>query len=421
TSNPTIKFLPWVLSSAPSITALQSLPSRGVDSLNNVEQISISNPLTGDYQITVIAKNMATPQQAYSIAWQYDLANDFSFTYPVKGDQLFPLNNNLIRWETGLTGAASIQSSINDGAWETIASNIDLSKKYYSWFSPNSIGTVQLRMVMGQNMPTTDTVALAPIISAKTGFNCPDSFLLYWQKLPVKNYQVYRLGQQYQEPFLSVSDTTVIFQKWNVSNQVFTVAPILPNNIIGLRGYALDYTKQGIGCYVKGFIADPSGLKNAQLSLQLGTIYQIKKVVFEKQTPSGFASVFSISPVINDQINAIVTATNGLNIYRAKIELENGSILYSSQEQVLIFDGNPFYLFPNPAPSGSILKLMSENVDNLDIVLSDIMGKKLLVQKINSYLEGIQLPLIPQGIYYVSIVQNGKIIKTYPLIVTKYK
>lgn len=418
-SNPSAKILPWVLSSLPNITALNSLPIRAKDSLNNVEQISISQPLAGNYQIAVIARNIVTSNQAYSIAWQYDLASDVNFTYPVKGDQFIPLKNNLIRWETANTGSGNLLASFNNGPWETIASNIDVSKKYYSWSCPDRIGLVQLKIDLGTSAVISDTVVLAPIISAKTGFNCSDSFLLYWQKLPVKNYQVYRLGQQYQEPYLTVADTAVIFQKWNVSNQVFTVAPVFANNITGLSGYALDYTKQGIGCYIKSFIADPSGLKNAQLSLQLGTIYQIKKIDFEKLTPTGYSTVYSVNSNFNNQINAIVAATNGLNIFRAKIELENGAIIYSNPEQVLIFNGNPFYLFPNPAPSGSLLKLMSDNPDNLQLMITDLMGKKIHVQKISSYLESIQLPLIPQGIYYVSVLQAGTILKTFPLIVTK--
>ena len=418
-SNPSQKILPWVLSVQPNLLALQSTAVRGLDSLNNVEQISISNPLVGNYQISVIAKNMVTTSQAYSIAWQYELANDFNITYPVKGDQIIPLQQNIIRWETPFVGTGSLQASFNNGAWETVASNIDLSKKYFSWFSPDSIGLVQLKMKIGTTEMVSDTVTIAPIISAKTGLNCPDSFLLFWPKLPVKNYQVFRLGQEYQEPFLTVSDTSVVFQKWNVSNQVFTVAPVFANNLTGLKGYALDYTQQGIGCYVKGFIADPSGLKNAQLSLNLGTIYQVKKVDFEKQTNTGYTSVYSINSNIKNQIQAIVPASNGLNFYRAKIELENGKMVYSNPEQVLIFDGNPFYVFPNPAPSGSLLKLMSENPDNLQLLITDLMGKKILLQKISSYIEYIQLPLIPQGIYYVSIMQSGKILKNYPLIVTK--
>lgn len=418
-SNASVKILPWVLSSMPDATALKNLPTRAVDSLNNVEQITVKNPLPGAYQISVIADKIITSNQAYSIAWQYDLSNDFNFSYPVKGNQIIPLKNNIVRWETAITGTANLEASINNGAWKTIAANLDLSKKYYSWFSPDSIGIVQFKMTTLNNSFVSDTVAIAPIVSAKTGLNCPDSFLLYWQRLPVKNYQVYRLGQEYQEPFLKVADTTVVFQKWNLSSQVFTVAPIFANNIIGLNGYALDYTKQGIGCYVKGFIADPSGLKNAQLRLELGAIYQIKKVDFQKLSPSGYQTVYSINTNFTNLISAIVDATKGLNFYRAKIELQNGSILFSNPEQVLIFDGNPFYLFPNPAPSGSQLKFMSDNPDNLQLMISDIAGKRILVQKISSYLESIQLPLIPQGIYYVSIVQAGTILKTFPLMVSK--
>jgi hypothetical protein len=417
-SNTSTKILPWVLNSSPDAVSLQANAIRGIDSLNNVEQISIEAPLSGNYQINVIGKNLMS-NQAYSIAWQYDLATDIVFTYPVKGNQVFPTKNNIVRWETALSGPATLQYQINNGSWINIANNVNLSQKYYSWFAPDSIGLVQLRMLVGQTIHHSDTLAIAPIISLKTGFNCTDSFLLYWPSLPVKNYQVYRLGPQYLEPLLVTADSSVVFQKWNTTNQIFTVAPILPQNIKGLTGYALDYTKQQIACYVKGFIADPSGLNSAQLNLELGTTYLVKKIVFEKKSATGYSTVFTLNSVTTQNISAIVPATKGLNLYRAKIELENGSIIYSNLEQVLIFDGNPFYVFPNPAPSGSLIKLMSENIDDLSFMLTDLMGKNLLKQKISSYLEYIQLPLIPQGVYYVSMLQSGVLIKTFPIVVVK--
>jgi len=239
----TNKYLPWILNSSPNLTALQSAATRGRDSLNNTEQITVDQPAAGNYQLVVSGSKLTGLEQAYSIAWQYDTTSHFQFTIPVKGNQLIPNTINTIRWETNLPGTANLQYRIDGGSWETIANNINLANNYYQWNCPNQLGLLQLRMIASLLNKQTDTIALAPIISAKTGFNCADSFLLYWPKIGVSQYQVSQLGNQYIEPLLITADTILIKEKLNNPFQVYTVAPILPNNINGLPGYAINYTQ----------------------------------------------------------------------------------------------------------------------------------------------------------------------------------
>ncbi len=111
----TQKWLPWVLNSRPFKDSLQLLPIRKRDSLNNTEQISIDVPPAGTYQLVIKGTSVNVVPQAYSIAWQYDTLDHFMFTYPVKGDNLFPKQTHTIRWQTTLPGTgffsiASIQA-----------------------------------------------------------------------------------------------------------------------------------------------------------------------------------------------------------------------------------------------------------------------------------------------------------------------
>jgi len=411
------KFLPWILNSSPNLTALQSPATRGRDSLNNTEQITLDQPAAGNYQLIVKGSKLTGLEQAYSIAWQYDTASHFQFTFPVKGNQLIPNTINTIRWETNIPGTANLQYRIDGGNWETIANNINLANNYYQWNCPNQLGLIQLRMIAGLTNKLTDTFALAPIISAKTGFNCADSFLLYWPKIGVSQYQVYQLGNQYLEPFLITADTILIKEKLNNPFQVYTVAPILPNNFNGLPGYAINYTQQQIACYINGFFADPFDSSKARLSLQLGTTYQVNKVVFEKLFATGYKSIQTISPVTSTQINSIETASPGLNIYRAKVELLNGRSYYTSPAQVLNFSEKSYYLFPNPLVAGVPLKLMSENIDSTVIIIFDMSGKKVFSQVISSFIETIQLPHLSKGVYYAIINRSGVIQKRIPFII----
>lgn len=413
----TNKYLPWILNSSPSVTALQSPAIRGRDSLNNVEQITLEQPTAGNYELVVRGSKLTSNEQAYSIAWQYDTTNHFQFTFPVKGNQFIPNTINTVRWETNLKGSAILQYNLNGGSWETIANDINLANKYYQWNCPSLLGLLQLRMIVGSTNHLTDTIALAPIISPKVGFNCADSFLLYWPKIGVNQYQVSKLGNLYLEPLLTTADTLLIKEKLNNPFQVYTVAPILPNNGKGLSGYAINYTQQQIACYINGFFADPLDSTKASLSLQLGTTYQVDKVVFEKLFATGYKPIRSISPVSNIQINSIESAGPGLNTYRAKVELVNGRSYYTSPAQVLNFSEKSYYLFPNPLVAGVPLKLMSENIDSTVVIVFDISGKKVFSQVISSFIETIQLPHLSKGVYYAIINRSGVIQKRIPFII----
>lgn len=411
------KYLPWILNSSPNLTALESPATRGRDSINNVEQITLEQPAAGNYVLVVRGSKLTINEQTYSIAWQYDTINHFQFTFPVKGNQLIPNTINTIRWETNIPGTATLQSRFNGGSWETITNNINLVNNYYQWNCPNQIGLLQLRMINGTIDRQTDTIAIAPIISARTGFNCADSFLLYWPKIGVTQYQVSQLGNQYLEPLLITADTILIKEKLNNPFQVYTVAPILPNNINGLPGYAINYTQQQTACYINGFFADPSGTSNANLTLQLGTTYLVEKVIFEKLSATGYKSIRTISPITSIQINSIEAADPGLNTYRAKVELVNGRSYYTSPAQVLNFSEKPYYLFPNPIVAGGQLKLMSENIDSTVVIVYDMSGKKIHSQAITSFIETIQLPHLPKGVFYAIISRAGIIQKRIPFII----
>jgi hypothetical protein len=251
-------------------------------------------------------------------------------------------------------------------------------------------------------------VSLSQNLLINTGFNCLDSFLIYWQRAAVDSYRVYRLGPQYLERFTSVTDSALIQLKKNNPYQVFTVAPILPFNTEGIRSYAFNYTQQQVGCYITGFIADPVGTNSARLSLQLGTTYQVSKIVFEKLGATGFVPVRTITPVNTMQYITTETAGKGLNTYRARIELQNGTVYYTQAEQVIIFAGQPYYVFPNPLRQGSQLRLLAEDTDDTIFILYDTHGRKVAEYKVDGFLNGIRLPLLQKGIYYYTILKAGK-------------
>jgi hypothetical protein len=407
---------PWVLNSAPSVDSLQQLPVRKRDSLNNTEQITVDNPQPGVYELQVKGFAINGAAQSYALAWQFDTLSHIVFTYPVKGNNILPAQNNTLRWEGRPVGPGTLQFRINSGNWQTAATGIDLSKRFYQWQAPDTIGALQLRMVSGIKESFTDTVSLSRLLLINTGFNCIDSFLVYWQRAAVDSYRVYRLGQQYLESFATVSDTALVQYKQNNPYTYFTIAPILPFQTEGLRSYTFDYTQQQVACYISGFIADPLGSAGARLTLQLGTVFRVAKIQFEKLSATGYQVIQEVTPVTTKQIIIDAVAGKGLNTYRARVVLQDGTVYYTQPENVLIF-GQPYYVFPNPISPGASLQFMSEDTDDTEFLLYDIFGRKLASQKINGFLNRVRLPLLQRGIYFYKVLKSGMMQSSGKLVV----
>ncbi len=408
----TQRWLPWVLNSHPHPDSLRKNAVRKRDTLNNHEQITIVNPPAGLYHIKVIASSLPRISQDYAIAWQYDTVSHFMFSYPVKGDQLDPQRRNTIRWETTINDTATLEYRLNGGDWQTAAHGVDLAKKYFQWQPPDTFAAIQLRVKSSQRSWLSDTIGISKNLLINTGFNCTDSFLIYWQKAKVDSYRVYRLGEKYLEPFVTLSDTALIQFKQNNPYKFFSVAPVLPLQIEGQRAYTFDYTQQQVACYISGFIADPSGNNAARLSLQLGTTYQVAKIVFEKLSATGFTSFREITPVTSTQFMITTPANNGLNVYRAKIELQNGATYYTQPEQVLLFGTQPYYVFPNPIKPGSTLNVMDVDPDNREFRLYDVFGRLVMKESLVGFRNQLRMPLLQRGIYFYVIIQsNDKVLK----------
>ena len=408
---------PWVLNHQPGLNSLQTPAVRGIDTINNTEQITISLPTAGNYIIKVRGAKLTTNQQAYTIAWKLDTLQHIDFTFPVKGTQLIAKQSNLIRWETNVTGTAVLQYRFNGNAWETLDAQVDLTKQSYQWNAPDRSGYLQFRLLTNTFEKQSDTVLMAPVITLQTGFNCADSFMLYWPRLSGYTYQLYKLGAKYLEPDLITTDTLVIKAKLNNPNEVYTVAPIIVNGFNSYVGYAQNYKQQQLECYIKGFVADPSGISNARLVLEIGSTYQVKRVEFEKMTSNGFQLIKTINPVTSKQISSIESANNGLNIYRAKLVFGNGQIQYSSPSSVLVFGEQYYYLFPNPLVQGNVLKLMSKEIDSTSVMIFDLSGRKVHQQVITGFIENISMPLLPKGMYYAIIQRAGLIQRRIPFII----
>ena len=73
-------------------------------------------------------------------------------------------------------------------------------------------------------------------------------------------------------------------------------------------------------------------------------------------------------------------------------------------------------VYPNPTTNYLQLKVDSEKLDNLNFQLIDLQGKVIDNKKISSTTTSINVESLPKAIYFLNVVKNYQIVKTFKVI-----
>lgn len=410
---------PWVLSHFPRADSLQLLPVRKRDSLNNAEQVTLDNPAAGNYRVRITAFNSLAGSQPYSFAYQFDTLDKFTWYYPASKDNLFGNRSNTLRWESTYgTTTGQLEYSINNGnTWQQIDNAVDLNRGYYKWMPPDTFVTALLRMNIGVQNFRTDTFTISNRMDIYVGFNCPDSFLFFWKRVPgISSYQVYKLGDKYMEPLLVTTDTFVILQKQTNPSLYYAVAPLISGKT-GVRSYGFNYTTQGVECYVRSFFAVLIG-NAAQLDLELGSNYNIRKITWEKLTPAGYVALQSVLNISGLHFtytdNSLI---RGLNTYRVRIELVNGQVIYSNPATVYYLANDLYLVYPNPAPQYQSITLLSIDSDITHLQVYNSVGVLVYTREMDVLVNTIPAGKLSKGLYLLRIIKENRTQAVLKLIV----
>jgi hypothetical protein len=264
-------------------------------------------------------------------------------------------------------------------------------------------------MTIGPNVFMSDTFTIANRTITGIGFNCPDSFLFYWNKLPtVTNYRVYKLGDKYLEPITVTTDSFLILAKASNPSLHYAAAPIIGNKE-GVRSYTLNYTLQGVECYIRSFVAFLVG-NSAELTLSLGSLYNVSRIVVEKFNGSSYTPLQIITNPTSLSYNLTdAQLTKGLNVYRVKIELAGGRIIYSSVQTVYYFNGAEFIVYPNPAGQYQAITILSDNqFEPATLQIINMQGQKIYEMKLNDISNQIPAGKLSKGIYLLRIIRKDQ-------------
>jgi hypothetical protein len=235
---------PWVLNSAPNATTLNQNAVQGIDSLNNMEQVTITSPAPGNYTVNISGASVPQGPQKYYVVYEY-VVNNITLIYPSGGESLVPAVQETIRWDAyGNSGTFTVEYSTNNGgSWTTIASGIAATQRYFNWAPPSVVtGQALVRVTRGTQSDVSDT--MFSIIGVPTGLTvnwvCIDSIRVSYNPVSgATGYIVTVLGNKYMDSAAYSTTTSCVVKNINTINGGwYSVQAVAGNNCKGRRAYA---------------------------------------------------------------------------------------------------------------------------------------------------------------------------------------
>ncbi|WP_162347171.1 S8 family serine peptidase [Pontibacter fetidus] len=399
------KWNPWVLSTFPHPDSLRLPARRGPDHLNNVEQITLTAPAAGTYQLKVQGFNVSQGPQNYSLVYEFETAPEW--TYPSTNLSLKAGKVNRIRWQGAKPGErAKLEYKLTGSTtWQLIADNVDLSNLYFDWQTPDVVAKAQLRLTTPNATVTSGEFILTKQLKLAIGYNCDDKVMLHWPELPnTQRYQLYQLGTTHLEPLLSTSDTLAFLQKDKLPAfpELVTIAPVIEGTQAEISE-SVGFAQSGIGCYIKNFLPDRFVSDSIALRLELGTLYQVSAIALERLTNGVYTPVQTISPVT--QFTYQLHDANpslGKNVYRAKVTATDGKVYYSQPEEMLYADANFVQAYPNPLPAGETLSVAVAS-ESVIVQLYDPLGKLVYESEEVGMIKQVPTAGLHNGLYILRI------------------
>ncbi|WP_158267004.1 S8 family serine peptidase [Chitinophaga niastensis] len=402
------QYLPWVLSSYPAADSLKMIARRGVDSLNNIEQISIDHPIAGKLHISIRGTRLSTQAQSFYLAYEFTPLQTFQWQNPVAGSILNASQNTPLQWQTSYSGNGDLSYSLDSGStWLPVAQNIAIAQSMYNWPVPDIFHKILLKLTLTDTSFVSAPCYISPMLTIHTGFNCNDTALLYWNAQPgAAAYQVYTLGNSTLIPYSQPRDTFLFVPKAQVASLYFAVSPVAAAGWTGARSYAVNYTLQGVGCYIQNLLADKTTDNKVLLSLSLGSTYHLKNVYWERISGKNWATL-STQPVGDAMhFNYLDNSPwEGIVYYRVRLETIDGINIYSDPVSVQILFNNHILLFPNPVSTQ--LTILDTQIRSRKMLITDMNGRIVLQRALEDMQEVVSLQQLANGIYNCSIYLEG--------------
>ena len=430
-SNGTV-YKPWVLDATAHADSLAKPATRKRDSLNTAEQVSISLPAAGDYQVRVTGHTIPGSPIDFHVAFNYDILNTFQFISPQHTADVNPDEDPEldIRWKTFVADtnqAGSLFISYDAGInWQLIKSGHKLHRGDYQWPVKDTSSRAQLKMETSFGDYFSNEFIISRVTRMNVDFLCTDSFRLSWNShIYAGSYDIFTLiDSPYLKKILNVSDSFVVLNRNQYPSLVYAVQPVLTNGLPAARSVAQDISFQGVNCFYRTLYYTIFDENKLELTLELSAPGYTDSIFFEqvsangqllkvhgniKSDPSGF--------VYSQLVDSLPTGTS---YWRARIKLKTGAVVYTEIISI-VTSGNKFVVFyPNPSRRSAQLQyVLKQGVPgDSRLQLFDINGR--LVRDERELSGSLNTMGIPAGLlFYKLVTRDGHMLETGKLLIVE--
>lgn len=245
---------PWILDPTPIAANLNTPAVRGVDNLNNMEQVTLDNPAAGAYTVTVNGFAVPSIGQRYYLVWEFR-TDEVTITYPNGGEGFVPGETEVIRWDGQRNlGTYLLEYTTNNGtSWTTISAAVAQNVQQFSWLVPSTVtGTAKIRITRGafSDMSDSSFAIIGVPGSLAVAWACPDSLRLSWNTVTSANgYTIYKLGNKYMEPIGTSATNGFTVQGTNsLTSYWFSVCANTSAGNKGRRAYGINKAPGIVNC-----------------------------------------------------------------------------------------------------------------------------------------------------------------------------
>ena len=238
-------YFPWVLNSTPNSSSLSLPATTGFDHLNNMEQVTIYNPLNDSYQIEVSGFNIPFGPQKYFLLYEF-IYDEITVTYPIGGEGLHPFDVEFIHWDANFdTLPFNISYTTDNGqTWKNIGT-VNAEDRIKIWQIPNQhFEEVKIKVERGSISDESDdyfTIIKDPDYLSVDSV-CLCYLTISWDSVPgADRYEVMVLGDKFMDPIGQTKETFYRIPHNYNDDLWYTVRAINRNGTKGRRQVAKFY------------------------------------------------------------------------------------------------------------------------------------------------------------------------------------
>ena len=246
---------PWVLDPAhPAAPA-----SRGRDTLNNIEQVTLALPAPGTYRVVTAGTHLPYGTTDFVLTWSA-VAPAVTLTCPHGGETLEPGQQTYIAWQAspGQTGSWTVQyrpagaTGARGGAsaWVNVSGNVASHKRFVYWTPPAGAPAYDVRVLnnasgLGDESDAPAQVFASPRELAGTQL-CDGGVRLAWAPSPdAAAYEVYAFDGADMALLATVTDTLAVARNLAVGESTFySVRAVRADGARSQRAYAVSQASQ---------------------------------------------------------------------------------------------------------------------------------------------------------------------------------